>query len=373
VENKKSYKIGVMTHWWTQKNYGQALQAYALQMYLKKLGHDAYIVKYLPRHKKQYINKFLNSFKLKTWKNRIPTYRKKYEDKRHPRYFNRFKNKHLKFSDNKYFTFAELKHSPPEADIFLVGSDQVWGPWFQLEPYFLSFIPGRATKKIAYAASFGRESLTSDELSRFAPQIAEFAAVGVREENALELCRQLGVCDAQWVPDPTMLLDREEWLRMAQPSNFLTSGSVKVFAYVIGHEDHSTIHRTLDVVDRKGSAVYVSDEDDVRSNLYPTIQNWLYLMWNAKLVVTNSFHGTVFCLLFNKQFITMPREGVASSMNARVMSLLGKVGLGEHLMDTCDAKKIERIESKEINWVRVNQIMDEWKCEGEKFLTKAIT
>jgi len=368
---KKQYKIGVMTHWWTQTNYGQLLQAYAMQVHLKKLGHDAYIIRYRPRSKRQ-VSKFRRLLRLRTWKNRIKRYTSRYGDKSRLRLFDSFRNQYLKHSDEVYLSYKQLKKSPPEADIYIVGSDQVWGPWFQLDPYFLSFIPDNAFSKIAYAASFGRESLTSDEISRYAPQIAKFAAVGVREETALPLCRQLGINDAQWVPDPTILLDREEWLRISQPSDCFTSGYKNVFAYVIGPEDHSTIHRTLDVVSRKGSTVYVSQGDDSRSNLYPTIQQWIWLIANADMVVTNSFHGTVFCLLFNRQFITIPREGVLSSMNTRVKTLLDKVGLGERLLDLCDAKEINRLELTEVNWIAVNRIMGDWKCDGKDFLNRVI-
>jgi len=368
--HKENYRIGVVTHWSSQSNYGQILQAYALQKYLMELGHDAYIVKYLQKNKWG-IKKCFNVFKLESWKNRLWRFIKRYNEKKRPRYFNEFKNKHLKFSNLAYYTFAELMHNPPDADMFIVGSDQVWGPWYSLEPYFLSFCE-KSIKKIAYSASFGGVALSLDEIADYSKRLKDFFAVSVREQSAVKLCKQLGYGDAKWVPDPTLLLDKDDWLKLSHSSSYYKTGDTKILVYIIGHDDHTNIYKTADYLGRDSNPVYVSDDNDIKANAFPAIEEWLDLVFNADFVVTNSFHGTVFSLLFNKKFVTIAREGNESVMNTRFKSLLNKVELSDRFIDIYNPNYIDRIINKTINWSHVNEILDVWRREGVDFLYMAI-
>jgi hypothetical protein len=387
MENKNNYKIGVMTHWWTQKNYGQILQAYALQMHLRNSDHNAFLIRYdifkaFKSLKKPLNNKLSKLFVISSWKKVILKWlkrlqvweniRRKNEDRKHPRFFDDFKNKHLKFSDLVYSSFDELNQNPPDADVLIVGSDQVWRHPSQIQPYFLDF-GSVSTKRIAYAASFGRECLTKEEINRCPKLLQKFTFVGVREISGIELCKQLGVNNAVLVPDPTILLGKEEWLKIAEPSNYFKSGSENIFVYMIGYEDNTKIHKTAYFLNQNQNTIFVSSDGyDPKSNAFPTIGEWIDLIYQADFVVTNSFHGTVFCLIFNKNFITMTRDGNSSHMNVRIKSLLDKFDLDNRILNIFDSNEIERIKNSQINWNRINMIMQTFKSEGKQFLSDAL-
>jgi hypothetical protein len=163
-------KIGIMTFWWSDDNYGQILQCYALQKYLRDAGHDAYLIRYDPRgdYEKKLWDKViraLNPIELFFYlQRRIRN--KKIIKKNKLRKFNEFRDKYIRQSERIYYHYNDLVPDPPEADVYIAGSDQIWNIFSlpiqqvkkRLRAYFLDF--GKPDiKRIAYAASFGKETV----------------------------------------------------------------------------------------------------------------------------------------------------------------------------------------------------------------------
>jgi len=378
-----SYRIGVMTHWWTQTNYGQVLQAYALQKYLKGLGHDAYLIRYdlISALKNQsYARIFYKIFSIKSWKTFLKKISQKLKevitrrkDRENPRHFDEFKKKHLEFSELVYNNFSGLKKNYPFADILIVGSDQVWLDSGHIEPYFLNF-GSSSTKRIAYAASFGRDVLSREEIATHENTLAKFNSIGVRESSGIGLCKKLGFNDAVLVPDPTILLDKNEWMTIRETSNYFNRDGFKVFVYMIGGENHNKILKTAYELNHDHNTIYVtSDGYNSKSNAFPSIGEWIDLVERSDFIITNSFHGTVFSLLFNKNFITLTRDGKAAKMNVRTKSFLQRLKLDHRLLEQYNQTRIKEIKEDHINWQSLNQSLDNLRKEGFQFLNSALS
>lgn len=361
-------KIGVMTFWWSDDNYGQILQCYALQKYLRDAGHDAYLIRYDPRD--DYIMPF--------WKKAIKAFnpvelsrfvRYKLEDfvlydkikkANNLRQFDTFRKKYIRQSEKIYYFYEKLAEEPPEADVYMSGSDQVWNPDLllfektknQLRAYFLNF--GDAEKKrIAYAASFGKEKVADDFVQEIAPLLKKFDYVSVREKSGLNICRQCGV-KAEWVPDPTMLLTASDYRALYSPINQPDDKSPYCLLYMLKNECDFPIKAIYGWA--KGMNIKVlyitgNSKYDKYEKIYATIPEWLYLIDKAEYVITNSFHCSVFSLLFQKKFGVIPLKGKYFGMNSRFASLFDIFNIKQRFIDN----SFDVLDIK-INWDKIGDI-----------------
>ena len=235
-------------------------------------------------------------------------------------------------------------------DAFVVGSDQVWAPASNvpidyLGNMFLDFAPDFKGKRVAYAASFGGGEWTyTPEWTEMCRKLAKkFDAISVREESGVKLCKEhLGV-EAKHVLDPTLLLTAEEYATLLPKPQKKTD---YLFAYIL---DISAEKRTFlkKVADRFGLRLVIKGaNDDLKWE--DSIEGWLSDIRNATFVVTDSFHGSVFSILFHRPFLSIINIKRGAD---RFTSLLSKLGLLDRLID--ETVKTEDI-SKEINWDAVD-------------------
>lgn len=339
-------RIGVMTFWWSEDNYGQLLQCYALQKYLRDLGHDAYVIRFrLPDTQWNWKQKLIK-YGLHPWRvlDGIRQMRARakgcVENKLAGRDFDGFRKRHIRFSDKVYGSLDELRANPPEADLYIVGSDQVWNNCGgtltedSVRAYFLDF-GSLGTKRVSYAASWGRTSVDHGEVRRLSPLLKRFQAISVRERSGVKICECCGVT-ASWVCDPTLLLNRENYLEIAEMPS--TQQRDYVFAYVLANDcefsykklSEWTRRQNLDLVYVKGNSgqiVHFDDADAVVSRL--TIPQWLGFLAKAKFVVTNSFHCCLFSIVFGCKFGVIPLKGGFAGSNNRIADLC--VLTGNHL------------------------------------------
>lgn len=331
-------KIGILTFWWSKDNYGQLLQAYALQKYLRDRGHDAYLIRYkwekdfTPSPLALRLLKACNPvllFRFFSTQRRIRT--AKQEQAAFDRGFDAFRDRYIAQSPRVYNSWTELCEDPPEADCYIVGSDQVWNfgaiPLARcrsaVHAYFLDF--GKPeTARLSYAASWGRVNLSEEYAREIAPLLSRFCYVSVREESGVSLCAQCGYSGARWVRDPTLLLDAEAWRALYAENAVRTPAGCYLFLYMLGNEcdfDIETVYRFAR--ERNLQVVYVTGNSvvDRREKWFATIPEWLFLVDHAEYVVTNSFHCCVFSVLFGKRFGAVPLTGNAAGMNARMDSL----------------------------------------------------
>lgn len=362
-------KIGIMTFWWDDDNYGQILQCYALQKYLRDAGHDAYLIRYDPRNDyiktpiwKKILKAFnpvkLYMFLLCQKQKRVRKSADVQEKYDNPRYFDVFMDKHIKQSEKIYYSYKELVENPPSADMYIVGSDQVWNISIfgglvdkaaNIIKAYLLYFGDTSIKRISYAASFGKEKeeLNADFINIFMPLIKKFDYVSVREKSGVDICRQCGIDNAEWVPDPTLLMDVDIYRSLYREESIRKPDKPYCFLYLVSNTFDFSIQTIYDWVQRKNiGIVYVtanSRKDDYEKT-YATIPEWIYLLEHAEYVISNSYHCTIFSLFFGKRFGVIPLWG----NNTRFDSIFQLFGVEGRYMDLDFS-----VMDKDIDWQSV--------------------
>jgi hypothetical protein len=370
-------KIGILTFLNAQDNYGQVLQGYALKKYLENKGHSVHFINYnrydIVSNKKNIITKLQKLLNLEVIAKYIAAifYKKIYQCslKIHNRNFDLFREKHFSFTI-KYNTWVELKKNPPEMDIYITGSDQVWNfPDIShckniINAFFLNF--GNALK-ISYAASFGANEFSNEYYSLISPLLNDFLAISVREESGCTILEKLGFKKSQLVPDPCFLLKTKYWQEI-MTDRVTDKGFICIYL----------INNQIDISARKiisnflGEKYYcISGQERINfiKKTYPTIEEWLELIFKADCVITNSYHGLVFSLIFNKKFIVIPLTGeIGKHMNTRIYSLLNKLNIQDRILDSQNIENIQKLINTEIDYETTNEKLAAFIDIGKEFL-----
>lgn len=336
-------KIGILTfHWAT--NYGAILQAYALQTYLKKMGHDVYIINYRPQAYKKTLFRCFVKKKIWLFFSYLKEYLKEIK-------LETFRQKYLN-ETILYKSLDELKRNPPQFDMYVCGSDQIWNPYFTTKgegnkptsAYFLDF--GEATvKRIAYAVSFGCKVYPEEASDIARKYISEFQAISVREESGISIVKQLGHENPIKLPDPTLLLAHEDYL-FANTSH--ESIQKKVFVYILRNE-YKEVYKIISYLKKD----YTIDSTNKFFNPN-SVEDWVSSIKNASIVITNSFHGAVFSIIFHVPFIVLQASGREAGMNDRFSTLLQALGLENRVLDKIDLNNVNQLLKEEINWHNVD-------------------
>ena len=327
-----------MTFWWAEDNYGQLLQCYALQKYLNDNGHYAYLIRYDPRNdynKTHLIKKTLKALNPKLLliyiKYLIINKISKYEKVKYNRFFSTFRDKYIVQSPIIYYSYKELNENPPDADIYIVGSDQVWN--FNsisinkvinlINAYFLNFGNDKI-KRMSYAASWGVRNINNNLKIEVNKYLNKFDYISVREQSGVEICKSCGFV-ADWVPDPTLLLSPNIYRNIYYNENIQIKPKRKyLLLYLLNNKINYSINKIkMWAISKKLDIIYVTGNDkvDKEEKVYPTIPNWLYLIDNAEYIITNSYHGCIFSILFNKKFAALKLQDTFEEMNTRFDSL----------------------------------------------------
>ncbi len=329
-------KIGTLTYWWTQENYGQVLQCFALLRFLTQKGHEAFLIKYKPSTKSRpliywvkfyilYLLKPSHRHNAKMWKrlNRI----EKEEARKHPRRFDDFRARYIPSYPGVYDE-KQLKRKAPEADAYVCGSDQIWA---NLDSIFFLRFGSPQTRRVAYAPSFGSLNLTPKAKRRVKQYLCNFDFISSRERKGVQLLHELGYHKAMLQPDPTLLLPADTYREMEiSPAK----ARPYLLLYLLGNETELSVEEIHDFARVHQLEVrYVASQGriDQFPKVYPTVEEWLGLIDNADYVITNSFHGTVFCLQFNRPFLVFPVKGCMEGMNNRIYDLLNTYDLRQRI------------------------------------------
>lgn len=344
-------KIASITFHWAA-NYGAVLQAFALQKFLKNKGFETEIIDYIPFRiwaisclmslKKRDFSFFKKSFK-----------------------FRKFKKENIVVSKRKYFNNKSLFKAGNNYSAVICGSDQIWNKAFTTRAegkptlsYFLNFA-GQNTKRISYATSFGATELDKKTTNLFECELQKFSAISVRENTAKQILSNIGI-ESQVVVDPTLLIDQKDYSLLLKDKNYGTE--FDVLTYII-HSNQTKANEINNYVTEKynGSNYIIKDCD---------IYEWLLRIKNSKIVVTNSFHGTVFSLIFHKPFITVAVPG--SGMNDRLTTLLSSVELSERFLEDFNKETIDELIEKDINWQEVDEKINDLRGLSAEFLLEAL-
>lgn len=333
-------KIGVITFWTSNDNYGQQLQLYALQKYLKLAGHESFLIHYDTQNVKIKKNpiyiralKALNLVNVYRFLNRKKHERDLAQDAlHHPRHFDEFRKKHIQFSNRFYRNFSELRVDPPDADCYIVGSDQVWNfgvgdvdvkwNYDQIHSRLLDF--GKPDiLRCSYAASWSVKNISLQLEEEIRPLLKKFDYISVREESGLKLCAQCGREDAEWVADPTLLLEPDTYREIYKEDVKLPKKPY-LFLYMLNNGYTFPLDAAYQWAENHGmEVVYVAGNGTIskRKQAYLTVPEWIGYVDHAAAVLTNSFHCAVFATQFQKPFGVVPLVGQNAGMNSRMESL----------------------------------------------------
>lgn len=327
-------------------NYGSVLQAYATQEVFEKRGHDTKIIDYItPQRTKWrlfwgkgaegqsnviYRIAKIGSFILKE------------------KTFGRFVRTRLNLT-KKYVTADDLQRDPPEADLYVTGSDQTWNSQYNEgidRGFFLDFLPETA-RRIAFVSSFGKTELDNGEIEETKRLLSRYEKISVREDSAVKIITGMGLGVPTHLIDPTLMLEKSEWLKIASPR--LVKEPYLVLMLLYNEDNHATEYARK-IADEKGlKLVKISWEmrkpplvDQLFTHRSPA--DFISLFYYADFVVTNSFHGLAFSLNLEKQFIMVPRN----EFNSRIESLLRLVSQSNRLV-TSEENALDESE-KEIDY-----------------------
>lgn len=311
-------------------NYGGILQNYALQETLRRLGHEPLTINVPVKavcggaNWKDYV-KVARNLILK-WQGVYSapflnphTFAVKERELSFPQ--REFIDKHISKVDCLVPFMPELEKEYP-ADLWIVGSDQVWRPWCSpnIENYFFNFLSDK-TKRIAYAASFGTDQWEiSEELTpKVRELVSRFTAVSVRENSGVELCkRHLGI-EATHVLDPTMLLQAEDYLSLTSDNDYPKGKYIATYVLDTSREKNGMIE-----IESKRNNMPVVKVGTMHKDQFDSIESWLASIAHAEYVITDSFHGTVFSLIFRRPVKVLSNN---TRGNARLQSLFDMLQL----------------------------------------------
>ena len=352
-------KIGIVTYWKSTDNYGEQLQNYALQEYLRELGHEPFLIRYDYEADTIYGTKPLPVRLLRACNpKRLAAYFKSRKNNRmyrkncleHPRGFEEFRKDHLSMS-RVYSSIEDLRNDPPEADMYITGSDQVWNTFGgkfsemknRLSAFFLDF--GKEdVKRVSYAASWGRTVIPEDESDLIRPLLAKLDVVSVREDSGIGVCCRLGREDAVLAPDPVLLHDAEVYRNLYRSGNTEKTDGKYLFFYYLNPDGSFDGKAVFDWASARSlKVIYVTNDwhDDLERS-FPGVTGWLELIDNAEYVVTNSFHCSLISLLFGKKFGVIRRSGSFKGMNTRMDTLFASCGIEPRYVDCSDFEVLSR-------------------------------
>lgn len=321
-------KVGIFTLP-NNENYGNVLQNYAVQATLQKLGC-----------KTETVNIFLDSNRHDTLAFSIFCRLKLLKNKNDIAYkrilsFNKF----YKCINNTSFsiTGAELSQKQKELlknryDYFVCGSDQVWNPYFckNFEFFFLPFI--EKDKKLSFSASIGLNELPAEFSDSYKKWLSDFKYISVREETGAKIVKELTGNAPTVLLDPTFMLTKKEWNNIAYPASVKPSKPYMV-VYALGELDSEYQSFITDCA--KANNLEIVSLVDLNSPKYYSINpaEFIDLIKDSSMVITDSFHCTVFSIIYSKQFVVLKRQGYGFSMLSRIDALLNKFHLENRYMD----------------------------------------
>ena len=359
-------RVGIIT-FHRALNYGALLQAFALRDSLERIGAKAQVLDYRnPVMEEMY---FYPSFRQrKTIKDKIKfLIQGKAEQKRRAK-FESFREKYLNLSERADAS-CDLARLLETYDRFITGSEQVgnYGAQRWDRNYFLHFVKDSA-KKYSYAASFGVSCLPEEVREEYRNLLSGFAMCSVREMRGLEILDRLGIEKRRMDLDPTMLLTKEDW-----QSRFAASAAPKqkyIFAYYFELTDTFRAYveelaaKTGCIVAFVGNPFRPPFRCKCRAMRTADPIDFVNAVANAEYVVTNSFHGTAFSIIFNKNFYVELLKTDAK-VNSRIENILQTFSLENRLIGAAQAQD-------KVDWDRVNAKMAELRAESLNYLREIV-
>ena len=350
-------------------NYGSVLQAYATQKIFERQGVDVLVIDYISErwdNKKLFwdIDKKGNCFIVLIYKFlRIPIVLKRKSQ------FWGFTRKYLNLT-KRYKYYDDLVKNPPKADVYVVGSDQCWNSFYNGidKAYFLQF-GNKNIKRVSFATSVGNDFYSFDEEKQIKTYLEKFSYISVREKNSIKLLEKIANKKVISLIDPTLQLSKVEWENLATKRKIVKEKYLLLF--LLYNEDLNASKFAKKIADSLNLKI-VELSWQLRKNCssdilltHRTPEDFLSLIRDAEFIVTNSFHGLAFSLIFEKQFIVVKR----TQFNDRISNLLNIVKLEERLIES---NLDNSILNKKINYIDVKKIIEKEKDKANQYIINVL-
>lgn len=385
--------IGIITIHNTQNNYGGALQCFGLYEYLRTEGYNVEVIDLHRPNNADYIDsiRYMPMRVDISILNRVKGYIKEalgIRNLRNPNWKtswnpiaeDRFNSFNSAVSMSRPYSFIpDLYDNPPQYDIYIAGSDQLWNPTqpYCLEPYFLTFVKNKMAHKISYGTSIGLSEIRNAEKKLFAKWLRSFNRISVREKQACKILSEIINTNIERVPDPTFLIDKDKWLNLA---NYPSKEEAYILVFSLGRET-CLLQKACELADKYACNVKVIDQnfpnDSIWENKIQIIEDagpreFIGLIKNAQLILTDSFHCTVFSLITNtNNFYTYISP--TGDRGSRIIDLLDIYNLSDHMVNSMnEIPNTIKLNDMCIDYEPVNDIMKQEQAIGRKFLSEAL-
>lgn len=378
-------------------NFGAVLQCLALTEYIKKLGHSPLVIDYEPEYIRQQQSPFPSPFyygkwafieykDAKTWTkikhivirfiHAIVDYRYFYIKIKRRRIWRSYIKQNLPLT-KRYNNYLELLENPPIFDAYITGSDQVWNPKVthaNLDPaYFLDFTKGSVVK-LAYAVSPCQIDIHKyrEEVTNY---LRTFNGVSLREGQFSVFFQECYHNKVEICIDPTLLLKKDDYLKYEEKEDTLPSHYILIYGFIDRSNPTLICNIAEDISKYTG---YQIIDISLEKIITPKNTKWeksisvgkfLYYLHNADYIVTNSFHGTAFSLIYQKNFWSIEKALTAS----RVHELMLKLNLSERLVSKYDVNLVNDTIEKIIDYDHVDELLGEFRKKSENFILNSLS
>lgn len=369
-------KIAIITLY-DDTNFGNKIQNYAVQTYFKRMSYGVYTIPYYEQ-----LHIPLTPIRIAKKAVHLALFFTEYEKKRNERILKNDKRRsYISEFSKQYIQTATMvryrklpKDLSKEYDYFVTGSDQVWHCWrndrLELEYFLLVFT--EPEQRLTIAPSFGFDKFPEKHIETYKKGLEGFEYISVREERGAELIKELTGKEATVLLDPTMLIDTSEWLKiLKKPSQYVDDKYI--FVYTLGGFKGELREMTCKLAEELGFKVIDIMDIDSDYYIHTRPDEFLYWIHNAKLVVTDSFHASVFSILFNKPFVVTERTDI-KGMGSRLDTLFNKFGIiGRHfdeLKDGFDSTGEVRNKLFSAEYSGVQAVLEAERKKAEEFYKK---
>ena len=354
-------KIGLIT-WHYYPNFGSALQAYALQKYLLNEGYNVKIIDYRnPVFGKT--NRFYDYLRC------LRSYIIGRLNKKYYRPFIEFQFRYQK-TTKRYFSKSEIQD---DFDVYICGSDQIWAPNVFNPVYMLDFVRNNNARKVSYAASIGLNYISTQTLVEFEKLLSDFYKISVRESSSIKLLPmnldKEKICS---VLDPTFLLEKEDYIRIEKRIDIKEKF---VFCYFL-NEQNNYKDKVVDLANKNNLKIYGCSSKNADANWIGNFgrigpREFIWMIHHASIVVTDSYHATIFSLLFHKSFITFKRFDKNDSLNqnSRIIHLCEWFKINNMIVDS---NTNEPLSIKSFDYFEFDSALNEKRIVSKLFLKEAI-
>ena len=362
-------KIGILTFQYSL-NYGAVIQCYALKTFLEIQGHCVEIINRQPNRAPRY----------KIWGGILKRILKMQNPVKFPGWsaFNKFSKNLLRLSSKPITSNNEMENYDfSDYQAIIVGSDQIWRDNLRTvgNNYFLDFLKeSNDIRKISYAASFGKDCwCDSPARIQFVSELLrKFDKISVREKSGVNVCKTVFHIDAVQVLDPSLLLPKQVYERIALDHNKQLQ-AYDVVSYFLG-EDKATNISNVECFARNKGLSYIDlyslgSYGTYKVKQHLTVADWIFEISKAKYVITNSFHATVFAIIFHKQFVVV---NLPSGGTTRLESLLSILNIQNRFFNSIESVNFAILDSS-IDYTNVDSLLQKELAASKKFVRDALS